>query len=481
MEPGFLEELPSETWSKWASIILAYPESPSSDLRDPIQQIIDRAYSNSPESFFKTLDILIDKENEEHGFIFITQKLDAVWDDRLVDWTLKKITDKTDLKPEAVSNLLKKPMELDFPSAMKLAVSSIKPKLEKGGPERERARYCAALILTYGGETGWQTLKPIFDKDVSFGKEAIGETAKLDRHIGRIVAQLSERTVADLYIWIVKQFPPSEDPKHNGGHWIGERETVAMFRDSLLQKLREKGTPNAVEAIRHICESMPQLRWIKYVGLEARQIAMRGMWEGHSPHAILELVREKENVLVDNGPQLLKAVMASLSRFQSKLHDETPAVYDLWNENNWTPKKENSISNRIKRHLQEDLKDRRIIVNREVEIRKGQETDIHIDAISSKSEIISMIIEVKGCWHRDLETAMGSQLRDRYLRENHCTYGLYLVAWFRCTKWNDGDYRKSDTRSWTFEEARGFFAKQAEELSLPGEDLRAFVLDAALR
>ena len=39
-----------------------------------------------------------------------------------------------------------------------------------------------------------------------------------------------------------------------------------------------------------------------------------------------------------------------------------------------------------------------------------------------------VIVEAKGCWNKDLKTAMRDQLRDRYLKENQCSHGLYVVG-----------------------------------------------------
>jgi hypothetical protein len=76
---------------------------------------------------------------------------------------------------------------------------------------------------------------------------------------------------------------------------------------------------------------------------------------------------------------------------------------------------------------------------------------------------------------------MQAQLRDRYLKDNQCQHGLYLVGWFLCTKWMKEDYRKDQTPNWTIDEARRFFSKQACDLSVNGLTLKAFVLDTGLR
>ena len=162
-------------------------------------------------------------------------------------------------------------------------------------------------------------------------------------------------------------------------------------------------------------------------------------------------------------------------------------------EDTYRPKDENSFSNWLKLHLEADLKTRGIIANREVEIRRGEgkgqgeQTDIHVDAIireHPENEIygkITAIIEVKGCWHEKLKTAMETQLAERYLKDNQCDYGLYLVGWFPCDQWDEDDYRKARTPKMTLEQAREKFACQARELSQNGKTIESFVMNAALR
>ena len=147
------------------------------------------------------------------------------------------------------------------------------------------------------------------------------------------------------------------------------------------------------------------------------------------------------------------------------------------------------LSDYIKSHLNAELRQRGVIVNREVEIRSGiidpgEKTDIHVDAISRNAKSntfdrVSVIIEVKGCWNDEVETAMQTQLVQRYLRENQCKCGIYVVGWYLCDAWTH-DYRKNRTHKMSLEQARLLYNAQALSLSNDGLDIRAFVLNTAL-
>src|SRR5207302_1755053 len=139
-----------------------------------------------------------------------------------------------------------------------------------------------------------------------------------------------------------------------------------------------------------------------------------------------------------------------------------------------TPVDENDFSDYIKIHLEEIVRRRGIVINREVELRRptagatGERTDIHVDAFvrdkqGEPSEIITVIIETKGSWHRQLQKAMESQLVTRYLHDNQCRHGLYLVGWFNSPQWSPQP--RPAPPSWSLAEARALFTDQARALS----------------
>ena len=217
------------------------------------------------------------------------------------------------------------------------------------------------------------------------------------------------------------------------------------------------------------------------------------------PEEILKLAGDPQRRLIRDGDDLLDVLIESLNRLEAELQGETPAAPFLWNEwkeknekKRYRPKDENAFSDYVKRHLEGDLKQRGIIANREVEIRngegsgKGERTDIHVDVSvqSSRGKVrdrVSVIIEVKGCWHKERNTAMKTQLVDRYLRDNRCQHGMYLVGWFNCDQWDDEDYRKKGCPKRSIDEARNRFDIQAAELSQQGKLIKAFVMNTALR
>ena len=111
---------------------------------------------------------------------------------------------------------------------------------------------------------------------------------------------------------------------------------------------------------------------------------------------------------------------------------------------------------------------------------------IYIDAISRRLQDeaydrIKSIIEVKGPWNDELQSAMETQLVGRYMKDSDCRHGLYLVGWFNCEQWDEDDWRRKRIPAWDLEEAREYFEKQARELRDRVMMMRSFVINASLR
>ena len=132
-------------------------------------------------------------------------------------------------------------------------------------------------------------------------------------------------------------------------------------------------------------------------------------------------------------------------------------------------------------------------MNREVEFRQslgsqaGERTDICVDAVSrlgsGKVDIITAVIEVKGSWHREVETAIETQLADRYLATTYLAmHGMYVVGWYMCSDWDDDDGRKRETaRRRPAKVLQRRLNTAARALSDSSREIRAVVLNTALQ
>lgn len=263
-----------------------------------------------------------------------------------------------------------------------------------------------------------------------------------------------------------------------------------MWRNAIIQLLIHRGSVRACEAIKKLQQELPELDWLKWVRVDAEAEARRATWVPTRPQDIVRLAADRELRLVQSGDQLMQVLVESLERFQSLLQGETPEAPFLWDnvsKSDAKPKDENTFSDYVKIHLEQDLKQRGIVLNREVRIHRGQRTDIHVNAVIQTAsgqlhDSITAIIECKGCWNAGLYDAMRDQLVGMYLKDNHCQHGLYLVGWFNCGNWSERDSRKkqADKLCPTIDYTRQKLATSALDLSNGVIRIKSFVLDVSL-
>ena len=499
-DSDFVGALPPSTWKRWAPIILGYP-SPGrqSDEEEPQLDLIRRAYEHAPEEVIETVSVLVNRGG--HGEPFELHKVLHCWDERLCDVLREKVKDPK-LKPHVFRNLLRALMTRGCDDAVAYAQSLLSQTPPPDSEKRARLHAAAVMLLLHTGDASWSFVWPVLQRDAAFAREVFEDLATSfpisDTPL--LAPRLTEAQVADLYIWLEWQYPQADDPrnqKRDAFREITSRDDVADFRDRLLRDLQERGTSAAIQAIDCISHELPHLDWLKWTRLEAETQRCRNDWEPLTPAQLRELVTRKGSRLVRSADELQEAVIESLRRLDQKLQGETPAAPQLWDQlepNVFKPKDENHLSDYIKLHLEEDLKRSGIIALREVEIRRrqgrgvgspGERTDLHVmgtvEEAGGAYRNVRIIVEVKGCWDGGLKKSMREQLVERYLKDNECRHGLYVVGWYVCDQWNAEDDRRKNTPSWTLDQARGFFDDQAASLSVDGLRIKSFVLNAALR
>jgi hypothetical protein len=481
-DPSRLDRLQPGVWAKWAPAILTFPESPGVGDETPVLDIVSKAYRGAPEAVIKTLITLIETENRKQGTVFITRKFEKAWDQRLAGAVLQKVADP-ELSGRNVQILLTDVFRLVPDAALKVALGLVDER-ESSPALGARAQFAAVASIEGALAAAWPRLWPLFQADPSFGSIVL-ETLASNWDLSsapRPLAELPEQDLAELYVWL-RRLAPGERKARFG--FVAPHESIIDLRDYVLEALKRRGSEAAVREIKQITEAFPELPWLRYVLLEAEETRLRESWAGLDLEDLNKLASDRDACLVHDGTDLLDAVLASLGRLEASLRGETPAIWGLWNEKPNRPKDESRLSDHVKTHLKQDLGARGIVANREVELRPSDQSDLRVDAIRRRPlqdgyDQLSVLVEVKGCWNPELRSGMQAQLRDRYLCNSRCRYGVYVVGWFLCPGWDESDYRKKGCPKWSLEEAREFFMKQAHVLSTDGFLIRSCVLDLTL-
>jgi len=493
-EPGFFSTLSAKVWSRWAPMILAYPCNDDGELKDLRLELLKRAYQRVPDIVLATLNSIIEKENERHGTLFVLSQIDPIWDARMGTFLVAKAEDQS-LKPAAFGGLLDDLLKHGVPRASAIAKAAIDALPTESEADRERAVRAAQCLMRNADDAGWSIVWPAVTRDDEFGLRVLaGVSSIFEPQASAMVTRLADDKLTELYIWLATKMPYRDaSEEHHGFGFVSPSRSLEMWRNSLFEHLKSRGTAGSVAGMRRVAQTFPQYPWLTWHLMEAERLARSYSWSPLHPPQLFALLADAERRLVQSGEQLPGILLESLMRLQQEIQGETPAAFVLWNElptGAFRPRMEVRISDYVKLHFERDITVRGIIVNREVEIRKGtgikkgEETDIHVDAVTQlpngAHDKISAIVEVKGCWNAELMTAMETQLANRYLKDNPCPFGIYLVGWFICDQWDRKDYRRGGTPKLTIGEAQAHFDKQAADLTNNSREIRAFVLNAAL-
>jgi len=300
----FLENLTPEIWKKWAPIIIAAPNS--SEHEDLYLEIVKRAYLSAPQESVNALIKLIDKENQDHDYIFSIRRFAKCWDECLKLALLEKAKDPS-LKPKCLGELLEELLKQGLTEARNLAMSLVSLSPSSGENEAEKALIAARVLVGNSDPSSWSLIWSLIQQDYSFGREILESAA---HHWSQEVQlNLTETQLADLYVWLVRQYPHDEDPDYSNevlAHFVTAREEMAHFRDSVLSQLKVRGTLQTCAEIQRIVQELPELKWLKNVLIESQSNMRRRTWNPPNPNDLLQLILAQKPSNLDLSNQLNK-------------------------------------------------------------------------------------------------------------------------------------------------------------------------------
>ncbi|KKU13229.1 MAG: hypothetical protein UX21_C0051G0007, partial [Microgenomates group bacterium GW2011_GWC2_45_8] len=443
-------------------------------------KIIALAYKHAPNEVIATLDVLIDNEAQRYNGLLINDLLEDCLDERMSKFLLDK-AQQQGFSPKAASEIIRFLLHHNDKATKEYVKSKIQVPLPTGEQEKAEIISSAASLLQNAVREDWEFLWDLILKDNEFGRALVFRAHDSPLRGSSVLQDISEFQLADLFIWLTKEFPPEEYKHPEGGGTVTPQISIGDWRDAVIRGLMEKGTAETCRQVERVANALPQYKWIKqYTLIEARRITTQKSWQPPEVNNLFKLVENHDLRLINSPDELMDSVLDSIARFQQVLHSQQqPRVIRLWNQDrrrkkqpviSW-PKDELDLSDELASHLNDDLKDRGIFVGREMVVTRVNRLDIHIkvfgrDQLGRPTDPSKVIIEIKGCWHSELDTAMETQLAGRYLSTNGCHHGIYLIGWFNCDAWNDpSDSRKQKVPNLTLTQAKEKFEQQAEALS----------------
>jgi hypothetical protein len=486
MESSYLRTQTPESWMRWIPSLILDGRA-RGEKEHGAAEVFRVAAEVAPEIMTARLLEQIQFENaQEQRYLFCSAMVDRAWCETLASQLLDQLR-RNAFVPSIQADLVAKLVRHDTPGARQWAEETVRIEYKN-----ERGLALAKTLVNTTDDASWNLLWPLVQEDVEFGRKLLEDVSYASFGTGSFSMKLRDEQLGELYAWLLKQYPPNTDRRASGA--VGPVDTARQLRDATLDQLKRRATFDACDALAQIELRFPEHRWLGYHFHEGETLACAATWVPSDLSHILAMAANRNSRLVESGEQLLHVVLESLDRLQRELHGDLAAVGDLWNSkaSDWWPKEEEDISDYIARFLRRDLVGRRIVINREVQIRRGrrgemsgQSTDIHVDLAPPDGQrdnpygSIQLIIEVKGSWNDGVMDDMEGQLRDRYMRNNSCRIGVYVVAHFSANRWIASDDRRRKSLAHSLNDLRTQLSEQAQKLS-GAVHIRSFVLDASL-
>lgn len=497
---SWLHQLGAEVWRKWAVALIADQHSIKEDQKDRDALLRLHGWTNAPQECADAVLALLRSEarTEKHlrSLKHLPPSLDPAFQQRLLglakSWT-RQPSASTQLLAELSRRGVREAAALLHKRASRILRASKTDTTET----LNQALSSAIELIVCERDGCWTLFEKILLTVPDYGKQLIQQLASHSEHPRGehgFLSRLPALALSDLYIWLHQAFPIENDPDRFDSPVHDERSRIRDFREAVLGHLRQGGTKEHMKGLRRIVETIPGIWQLKYWLAEARGEYLQKVCAPPGVAELQRLLASRHGRLIRNAEELRSFLLESLARYEDDLHaGPNPTVPTLWNTGkDPSPKLEDELSDSIARHFRKDLKEYAICAHREVGVRtmkvhpKGESIDIYVTAPleTSPGEVPSsatVLVEAKGCWNREVWTAMETQLTERYLKNNSADAGIYVVGWYDCEKWKKNQPAgRKQCKGCSIEEARERLDTQARALSTQGRQVSAFVINTAL-
>ena len=170
--------------------------------------------------------------------------------------------------------------------------------------EKDLVVEISASLMISKSEFNWSVVWELFHNEDDIGQAIAESVAKEDWHGEKFVSKLGASELVDLFIWLEKRYPTSEDPQVDGVHRVTVREQVGNWRNSIITELQKKDSWEALHGIRLILFRFPNLKMLQYLWLNLEKVAEGNERQSPSPMEVSDWLRTYQR------PNLTKVAFA---------------------------------------------------------------------------------------------------------------------------------------------------------------------------
>lgn len=354
-----------------------------------------------------------------------------------------------------------------------------------------RAGRIAATSMLTADMAYWSAVIERVNTSPDYERQVLQDLAA-NQETGALLANLTERQLAELWAQLVQFWPYQLDAVISGAHYVGPDEQAQMWRNAVLNALVQRGTSEAVRLLQDLEANHPTLHWFPDRVRTAQELEREQSWVPPSPTQLTQLLTDRRSRMVRDSADLADLIVEALEVAAGRLQNTGQLLWNNYTTNGrelWRPKSEPDVGAWLSDQLTTELNQSGIVINREVLVRQtstrglGLSVDVQADApvageTSSLSRPARCRIELKGNWNPDLLEAIRTQLAMDYLMPEGLTDGIYVTAWFDATLWNDeSDSRRSRAAARDRETVKQELAMEAQALRRFGLRVRSVIID----
>ncbi len=293
---------------------------------------------------------------------------------------------------------------------------------------------------------------------------------------------LAPDQLATLYIWAETTLPHEPDHPHGA---VIDVNPVFEFSGQVYRKLADRADHETVAALSRIADELDK-PWARTTAARVASALREAAWRPLHPADVRDIIDNPARQVVTTEAQLAALVLQAIDQLATEVQQDPDVAAQFWHQQlagGWIPRTENQFTTLLTERIKPKLDG--VVLRQEVQLNlhyagtAGSEPDIEAIVLYAGQEI-SVFVEVKGIWHKDVETSIEHQLADRYLTGARSLTGIYLVAAFASEHWADGDSRREKARRHDPGQLRQYLEVEAEHLSTDGKTVHIRVVPLQL-
>ena len=457
-DDSWVNALPPAWWQRWAWYILrelrhglsSEPDEPKVKLLSKVHERAQSAVRAGVERLATT--VVSEDNNSLRGVLYLLQ---AIRDEDL-DGRLCELLAAGTVPESQAGNVAQFVLSRSDNVGLTACLSFIQPKATERA--ESLAIQSAVALLQERTSESWESVIELLKRRPDLASRVLMEFANEGRLLRRNgepspLARLHFSQIGQLLAVMFEVFPPENDPKYEGAHMVGPRDSAIEMRNNLVNWLSDQRDLDTVDALRSLERRFgAKYPWLRHPRARAERSYRLSNWTPIPTLSVAQLLEARSKRLIRSERDALDGIVAASEQFDSQLHHGSPALIErLWNrpkKGRPTPKDEEHVSDELCMTIRDYFREYAVTADREVQIfrRKvprevggvpGSKVDLLYRAPAAGSVVgdaIVVPIEVKLAHNPEARTGLKDQLVDRYMGQLGAASGVYAVAYMGVPK-----------------------------------------------